>query len=147
MIRVRRLHPRRRTRAGFSLFELLLVLVIVAMMSMAAVPSFADAHESARVQRGAAELESLWRAQRVYRLETGRFADSVRELQRAVVIPGNLPGEVEGFRFLVKRDALGRPRLVARREGSQAWQGELILDAQGQLRGELRKSDGEVLQP
>lgn len=143
----RRLAPRRGARAGFSLFELLLVLTIVAMMSMAAVPSFTDANESARVQRGAAELESLWLSQRLYRLETGRFAPTVKELQRAQLLPGNQPGEIEGFRFLMNTDALGRPRLVARRDGNQQWAGELVLDSSGHLRGELKKRNGDTLQP
>lgn len=142
-----RLAPRRGARAGFSLFELLLVLTIVAMMSMAAVPSFADANESARVQRGAAELESLWLAQRLYRLETGRFAQTVKELQRAQLLPGNQPGDIQGFRFVMKADALGRPRLVARRDGSSEWAGELVLDSNGHMRGELTKRNGDKLQP
>lgn len=134
-------------RGGFSLFELLLTMTIIAMLSMAAVPSFQDANESARLQRGAAELESLWRAQRIYRLETGRFADTVRELQRADLLPGNSPGTVEGYEFRIRRDALGRERLLARRVDSGVWSGELILDAEGKLRGELRRGDGETLRP
>lgn len=135
------------SRSGFSLFELLLVLTIIMLMTSAAVPSFTDANESARLQRATAELESLGLSQRVYRLETGRFSDSVEELQRAALIPGNQPGEIDGYRFLMRRDALGRPRIVARREGHALWSGEISLDAQARLSGEIRKQDGQTKHP
>lgn len=145
-----RREPRLRSaasRSGFSLFELLMVLAVVAMLSTAAVPSFTDANESARLRRGAAELESIWLSQRLYRLETGRFSESVKELQRAKLVPGNQPGEIDGYRFLMRRDALGRPRMIARRDGSDQWSGELTMDSLGRLRGELRKRDGQTKEP
>jgi prepilin-type N-terminal cleavage/methylation domain-containing protein len=135
------------SRSGFSLFELLMVLAVIAMLSTAAVPSFTDAHESVRLRRGAAELESIWLSQRVYRLETGRFAETVKELQRAELIPGNQPGVIDGYRFLIQRDALGRPRMIARRDGSAQWSGELSMDSLGRLRGELRNRDGQTKKP
>lgn len=135
------------SQSGFSLFELLLVLVIIAMMAMAAVPTFGDAVESTRMQRAEAELNSLWLAQRLHRLETGRFATSMEELATAQLIPGVEPGETEGFGYKIRRDALGGLRIVAQREPGSAWFGELSLDQLGELRGELRKSDGTKLLP
>jgi prepilin-type N-terminal cleavage/methylation domain-containing protein len=135
------------SRSGFSLFELLMVLAVIGMLSTAAVPAFTDVNESARLRRSVAELESIWLSQRVYRLETGRFAETVKELQRAELIPGNQPGMIDGYQFLIRRDALGRPRMVARREGSDQWSGELSMDSLGRMRGELRKRDGQTKQP
>jgi len=138
---------KRPSEEGFSLFELLIVICIIAMMSLAALPSLSTTMETTRAQRSVGELRSLSLAQRLYRLETGQFADQLQQLRDANLLPSGAQGKTEGYEFHIREDALERWRIVARRSESSSWSGEFSIDQLGRLRGTVKGPKNAKLTP
>jgi type IV pilus assembly protein PilA len=65
---------------GFTLIEILVVIVIVGTLSAVAFPSYLNQASKARSSEAKAALGSLLRSQEAQRLEFGRFASSKDEL-------------------------------------------------------------------
>ena len=63
----------RRRRSGFSLIELLLVLVILAVLAAVVVPKFTNRTEQARVTAARTDISMLDTALDAYEIDNGRF--------------------------------------------------------------------------
>ena len=59
--------------SGFTLMELLIVIVIVGILASVALPSFGKTIERTRVKDAQATLASVYSAERVYRLDQGGY--------------------------------------------------------------------------
>jgi prepilin-type N-terminal cleavage/methylation domain-containing protein len=140
--------PRPAARRGFTLVELMVVSVLVATLACLAVPLFERAVSQARVDEAAARLEALWTAQRLYWLQHGVYADSVDALARARLLarPEAGRGGLDLACTVTAADGAGFTAEAAPAAGSR-WAGSLRIDEQGQVRGDLRASDGQVLAP
>jgi prepilin-type N-terminal cleavage/methylation domain-containing protein len=134
-------------KAGFSMLELTLVVGIIGVLSMAAVPSFQVAVEQTRVDRGVGELQSMWIAQRLHFLESGRFAKSLMELTKAELWSVGKIGKTEGFEFKILPSYRGEWRLQAKRTSDSSWTGEIYLDKHAHLQGEIISDHGDVVNP
>lgn len=64
----RRDHP-----SGFTLLELMIGLVIVAILATLAIPNFSKAIEKTKVKEAQAVLSALYSAEKVYRLDQGSY--------------------------------------------------------------------------
>ena len=137
----------RRRRAGFSLVELSIVVVIGGVLLSFAVPNYSVSTESVRVDRAAADLRSAWRAQRRHRLETGVFAPSLADLARLDLLDAALGKQVEPFRYELRLRSPSRFVLEARRTGSGDWTGTITLDETGLLGGSVSNSHGKTVRP
>src|SRR5688572_21462293 len=62
-----------RRRAGFSLIELLLVLVILAVLAAVVVPKFTNRTEQARITAAKTDISMLDTALDAYEIDNGRF--------------------------------------------------------------------------
>lgn len=62
------------THKGFSLIELLIVVVIISILAAIAVPSFLDAQHRAKSTRAKSDLRSLTTAVEAYRVDHGKYA-------------------------------------------------------------------------
>jgi type IV pilus assembly protein PilE len=91
-----------RGRTGSTLVELSVVVVVTGILASMAVPSFRRALEQARVDQAAANLRTIWAAQRFYRLEHGVYAPTIEALYLADLIPLELAH--------LEADELGEPR-------------------------------------
>ncbi|MBC8328560.1 MAG: type II secretion system protein [Planctomycetes bacterium] len=131
-----------RTR-GFTLVELTVAIVIMGVLTLAAVPNFDAAMETANVDRGAATLHSVWLAERMYRLEEGEFTSKVDELYEKELLRASvLKDEDFGYRIL---DASDRGVTIrASRKGSTKWHGSLDMSREGVLSGSVRSGDRNV---
>lgn len=62
-----------RIRAGFTLTEVLVAIVVIAVLAGLAVPNFRNTIEQARSNEAIANLNVIRMGQRIYRLNQGRF--------------------------------------------------------------------------
>jgi general secretion pathway protein G len=83
-----------RQRTGFSLIELLLVLVILAILAAVVVPKFTGRSDQARVAAAQTDISQLGTALDAFEVDTGRYPRSEEGL--AVLI--NPPGDVKAWR-------------------------------------------------
>ena len=142
---------RLRKRGGFTLVELTIAMVIICLMVVLAVPTFRRAIEQARADVAAANLKTIWSAQRVYWLDNRRFASQLSDLRSQDLIDGPIA------------DSVGDPKAVyvyrissadssvfvagALRNASGVWSGQVQIDQEGKLTGTIISRQGDVVIP
>ncbi len=83
-------HERRRPMRGFTMIELLLVLVILGVLAVMVVPRFAGRSEQARVTAAKNDLARLVVALDSFEIDNGRYPDSSEGLAALVRRPNNV---------------------------------------------------------
>ena len=80
---------RRSRRAGFSLIELLLVLVILGTLAALVVPKFANRSREARVTAAKTQIASFETALDAYEMDNGAYPEGDNGLQSLIVEPAD----------------------------------------------------------
>ncbi|MGD0090769.1 MAG: type II secretion system major pseudopilin GspG [Planctomycetota bacterium] len=95
---------------GFTLVELLLVLVILAVLAAVVVPKFTKRSEQARVAATKTDIANLETALDTFEVDTGRYPTSDEGLRALMERPGNVK-EWNGpyLKRLVLNDPWGNP--------------------------------------
>ena len=70
----------RRSEAGFTLVELLVVVVIVGIIAAIAIPTFLDQRAGAQNAAAQSDLRNAATAQEAYYLQEGSYSSSIEEL-------------------------------------------------------------------
>jgi general secretion pathway protein G len=109
----RRAAPARPARrgAGFTLIELMVVLVIIGVLAALIVPNVLDRADDARVTAARTDVAKLVQALRLYRLDNHRFPSAEQGLQALTQRP-SAPPLPPNWRPYVERlpaDPWGRP--------------------------------------
>lgn len=89
-----RFRTSRRARAGFSLIEILLVLVILATLAAIVVPKFVGRSEQARITATQTDIVNLETALDAFEVDCGRYPTEQEGLDALV----NAPSDVTGWR-------------------------------------------------
>ena len=82
---------RRRRSAGFTLVELLLVLVILGILAAIVVPKFSGRTEQAQVTAAHTQISSFKTALDAFEVDTGSYPKGEDGLQQLIVAPADLP--------------------------------------------------------
>ena len=69
---------------GFTLIELLVVVLIIGILAAVALPQYEKAVEKSRTTEGITGLTAIGRAQEVYHLATGSYADDWQDLDVSI---------------------------------------------------------------
>jgi general secretion pathway protein G len=102
-------------QTGFSLVEILVVLVIIGLLVSIVAPNVLDRADEARVQKVHADFKSIETALKIYRLDNYNYPTSDQSLQALVTkpdidpIPGNW--KKAGYLDELPLDPWGRPYL------------------------------------
>lgn len=80
----------RRTREAFTLIELLLVLVILAVLAAVIVPKFARRSEQARITAARADIANLEVAIDAFEIDTGRYPTTEEGLGALIQRPSDV---------------------------------------------------------
>ncbi|OOG59224.1 type II secretion system major pseudopilin GspG [Polaromonas sp. C04] len=78
---------RRRVQAGFTLIELMVVLVIIGVLAALIVPNVLERADDARVTAARTDINNLMQALKLYRLDNQRYPSAEQGLQALIIKP------------------------------------------------------------
>jgi general secretion pathway protein G len=102
---------RRTAQAGFTLIELMVVLVIIGVLAALIVPNVLDRADDARATAARTDVNNLMQALKLYRLDNQRYPTAEQGLQSLVARPSAPPVPANWKPYLDKlpADPWGRP--------------------------------------
>ena len=102
---------RRRLQAGFTLIELMVVLVIIGVLAALIVPNVLDRADDARSTAARTDVNNLMQALKLYRLDNQRYPSAEQGLRALVARPTTSPVPPNWKPYLEKlpNDPWGRP--------------------------------------
>jgi general secretion pathway protein G len=79
--------PAREGQRGFTLIEIMVVVIIIGLLAAVIVPSVINKVDEARVSKAKADIQSLETALTMYRLDNSKYPTTDQGLQALVVQP------------------------------------------------------------
>ena len=103
--------PRRLLSAGFTLIELMVVLVIIGVLAALIVPNVLDRADDARVTAARTDVNNLMQALKLYKLDNQRYPSADQGLRALVAKPtsGAIPQNWKPYLDKLPNDPWGRP--------------------------------------
>jgi general secretion pathway protein G len=136
------LRSRRLAASGFTLIELMVVLVIIGVLAALIVPNVLDRAEDARVTAARTDVNNLMQALKLYKLDNQRYPTSEQGLQALVHRPAMMPVPPNWKPYLDKlpNDPWGRPYQYLN-PGVKGEIDVMSFGADGQAGGEGKNAD------
>jgi general secretion pathway protein G len=130
------------TQRGFTLIELMVVLVIIGVLAALIVPNVLERADDARVTAAKTDINNVVQALKLYKLDNQRFPTSEQGLQALVSKPtvGVIPGNWKSYLEKLPKDPWGNDYQYL----SPGLKGEidvLSFGADGQSGGEGKNAD------
>ncbi len=106
-----RTNPLSRVARGFTLIELMVVLVIIGVLAALIVPNVLDRTDDARATAARADVNNLMQALKLYKLDNQRFPGAEQGLEALVRKPtsGAVPPAWKPYLDKLPTDPWGRP--------------------------------------
>ena len=103
--------PRRRRPRGFTLIELMVVLLIIGVLAALIVPNVLDRADDARVTAAKTDVNNLMQALKLYKLDNQRYPSAEQGLQALLTKPtsGPIPPNWKTYLDLLPNDPWGKP--------------------------------------
>ena len=127
---------------GFTLIELMVVLVIIGVLAALIVPNMLDRADDARVTAARTDVNNLMQALKLYKLDNLRYPSSEQGLQSLVTKPaaGTIPPNWRPYLDKLPADPWGQPYQFS----SPGLKGEIDVysfGADGVVGGEGKNAD------
>ena len=126
---IRTLLPRRELAAGFTLIEIMVVVVILGILAALIAPNVISNIDKAQVTKVKQDIRAIESALKLYRLDRFRYPTTDEGLQALVTPPSdsNVPWPPGGYLDRVPKDPWDRPYLYQ----SPGTQGEFDISSLG----------------
>ena len=136
------LQPRSARSRGFTLIELMVVLVIIGVLAALIVPNVIERADDARVTAARTDINNLMQALKLYRLDNQRYPTAEQGLQALIVKPtsGPIPANWKSYVEKLPNDPWGRPYQYLN-PGIKGEVDVMSLGADGQAGGEGKDAD------
>ncbi len=132
------------TQKGFSLIEIMVVVLIIGLLASIAAPLVLDKADEARVQKARADFKNIQTALKLYRLDNFVYPTSEQGLEALVTKPtlDPIPGKWKKSGYLeeLPQDPWGRPYLYLS-PGEEGDYDLYTLGADGVQGGEDQNAD------
>jgi len=126
-----------KTMSGFTLIEILIVVVILGILGAVVVPNILSRPDTARIQAAQTDLRALSQTLEIYRLDNFQYPSSEQGLESLVDRPSGFPEpknwNPEGYLKKLPTDPWGSPYLYEKTGSSYSL---ISLGADGQEGGE-----------
>ena len=135
-------HAWRALQKGFTLIELMVVLVIIGVLAALIVPNVLDRADDARVMAAKTDVNNLMQALKLYKLDNQRLPTSEQGLQALIARPANgpIPPNWKPYLDKLPNDPWGRPYQYLN-PGIKGETDVMSLGADGQAGGEGKNAD------
>ena len=133
---------RRRLVRGFTLIELMVVLVIIGVLAALIVPNVLDRADDARVTAARTDVNNLMQALKLYKLDNQRYPTGEQGLQALVSKPTlePLPSNWKSYLDRLPKDPWGNPYQILN-PGVKGEIDVMSFGADGQPGGEGKNAD------
>jgi general secretion pathway protein G len=133
---------RRRVSTGFTLIELMVVLVIIGVLAALIVPNVLDRADDARTTAARTDVNNLMQALKLYKLDNQRYPSGEQGLGALVARPTTQPVPPNWKPYLEKlpNDPWGRPYQYLN-PGVKGEIDVMSFGADGQAGGEGKNAD------
>ena len=103
-------NPAARRIRGFTLIELMVVLVIIGVLAALIVPNVLDRADDARVTAARTDVNNLMQALKLYKLDNQRYPSAEQGLQALIAKPtvGAIPSNWKPYLDKLPNDPWGR---------------------------------------
>lgn len=139
---------RRRIQHGFTLIELMVVLLIIGVLAALIVPNVLDRADDARVTAARTDVHNLMQALKLYKLDNQRYPSAEQGLQalltKSSIAP--LPPNWKSYLDQLPNDPWGKP-YVYLNPGVKGEVDVMSFGADGQTGGEGKNADIGSWQP
>jgi general secretion pathway protein G len=94
--------PRGASSAGFTLVEIMVVVVILGILAVLVVPRLVGRTDEARAVAAKQDISAIMQALKLYRLDNGRYPSNEQGLQALVTRPQTQPAPTNWKQYLDK---------------------------------------------
>ncbi len=132
----------RGVQRGFTLIELMVVLVIIGLLAALIVPNVLDRADDARVTAGRTDIANISQALKLYRLDNQRYPTAEQGLQALIAKPATatVPGNWRPYLEKLPNDPWGHPYQYLN-PGIKGEVDVMSFGADGQSGGEGKNAD------